>query len=309
MFEAVTATSARARLAAIVGGFVLLAAACVPLTNAPPGGGTVVSGTYQVGPFTVGPGQDVNQFLANIPRPAGAFGLKTSDFELVDANGNPVGESSVHLHHIVVTSSGAKDALCPSRDSRITGTGMERTKLNLPDPYALMVGARDRWGAILELTSTAPAGSAPVTVYVRYKLGYQPGATSSNTRGVTPYFMDVTGCGTSSFDVPGNGGPGSIYTKSLTWTAPADGIAVFSGGHLHNGGIDITLRNETADLEACRGTARYDDMGMITAIPPCTLHAQVTAGNRYSVTARYDNSKPLSGVMGIMLTFVWQGTQ
>ncbi len=32
-------------------------------------------------------------------------------------------------------------------------------------------------------------------------------------------------------------------------------------------------------------------------------------GHDYTVTARYDNSKPLDDVMGIVLAYVWRGTQ
>jgi len=39
------------------------------------------------------------------------------------------------------------------------------------------------------------------------------------------------------------------------------------------------------------------------------MHEQVTAGHDFTVTARYDNSEPLSDVMGIYLTYVWWGTQ
>jgi hypothetical protein len=39
------------------------------------------------------------------------------------------------------------------------------------------------------------------------------------------------------------------------------------------------------------------------------LHHKVTAGHSFSVTSRYDNSQPYQDVMGIMLTYVWWGTQ
>jgi hypothetical protein len=40
---------------------------------------------------------------------------------------------------------------------------------------------------------------------------------------------------------------------------PRDGIAVFAGGHLHDGGIDITLRDDTSGLTVCTGTATYHE--------------------------------------------------
>jgi hypothetical protein len=122
--------------------------------------------------------------------------------------------------------------------------------------------------------------------------------------------MDVTGCGGSTYDVPGDGGPGSIHTKTRSWTAPQDGLAVYAGGHLHLGGIDITLRNTTQNTTLCTGVASYhENPRHLAKINPCLLHEQVNAGDTFSVTSRYENSEPLDDVMGIYLTYVWWGTQ
>ncbi len=49
-------------------------------------------------------------------------------------------------------------------------------------------------------------------------------------------------------------------------------------------------------------------MGFPSSISPCVEHDFVTAGTRYTLTTRYDNSSPHEAVMGIMLTYVWQGS-
>jgi hypothetical protein len=155
-----------------------------------------------------------------------------------------------------------------------------------------------------------PAGTPTKSVYIEYTLRYQPGATAQNSRPVVPLFMDVTGCGNSEYDVPGNGGPGSVHTATRSWTAPASGIAAFGGGHLHDGGIDITLKNETTGQVGCKGVATYHtNPDHLAAINGCVMHHQVTAGHKYSVTARYDNSEPVDGAMGIYLLYAWPGTQ
>jgi hypothetical protein len=125
-----------------------------------------------------------------------------------------------------------------------------------------------------------------------------------------PLFQDVTGCGGSTYDVPGTGGPGSVHVAQRSWPAPRDGLVVFSGGHLHDGGIDITLSDATAGRNICRGTATYhENPRHLATINGCVLHEKVVAGHSYRVTSRYDNSKPYQDVMGIMLTYVWWGTQ
>ncbi|MCL4292352.1 MAG: hypothetical protein KJ056_04910 [Acidimicrobiia bacterium] len=295
--------------------------ACVPVTNAPPGGGAVVTGTYRIGPFNLAamgqPGWQSNASTTGVPRPPGSFGIKSIDFDIVDAGGTPVNAHDVHLHHVLLVDQAKPDYLCPGRGQRFAGAGMERTPLRLDDPYAVLVGASDRWDSLWHIMNMSDTAK---TVYIQYKVGYQPGADASNTRGVVPFFMDITGCGNSEYDVPGNGGPGSVHTKSKTWTAPFDGIAVYAGGHIHAGGIDITLSDPNAGLQ-CTMTAEYMDMGMgmtaadddglgmLERIPPCRMHNMVFKDKPYTVTARYHNDQPVEGAMGIVLNYVWPGHQ
>lgn len=287
------------------------AAGCDPVENAPPGGGEIVQGTYRLGPFNLAaqgqPGDQSNTSQANIPRPAGAFGLKTMDFDIVDAAGTPVPHSAVHLHHVLLMNPGRQDLLC-NRSERFAGAGSERTPMKLGDPYAYMVGANDRWNALWHIMNT---GTTAREVYIQYKVGYQPGATAENTRGVTPFFLDITGCGNSEYDVPGNGGPGSVHTNARTWTMPWGGYHVSSGGHLHGGGIDISIRNDTTNI-TCTMTAHYEHSHPHDApgsISTCPAHKRVEQGHSVTVTARYDNSEPHDSVMGIVLAYVWRGTQ
>jgi hypothetical protein len=289
-----------------------LVAACEPLTNAPPGGGAVVNGTYRVGPFNLAPqgqpGDESNTSGQDLPRPAGAFGLKTMDFDLVYADGTSVPHTAAHLHHIVMMNPARQSQYCSNWPERFAGSGSERTPIRMPDPYAYMVGANDRWNAIWHVMNES---TQPQQIYIQYKVGYQPGATAQNTRGVTPFFLDVTGCGASVYDVPGTGGSGSVHTNTRTWTAPWDGILVGSGGHLHGGGIDITLRNN-ANGQECKMLAHYEHSHPNASpgrIDSCIAHNRVTAGDQFSVISRYDNSQPREDVMGIVMAYAWRGTQ
>lgn len=301
----------RLTLVALSGVLLLLATACEPLTNPPPGGGEVLTRTFRYGPFTLGPGGEVmGSPRTGLPKPPGSFGLKGAKFDIVDQNGTPVSVHDVHLHHIVMTTSARDDRLCPGRPERFIGAGMERTPINLWGPYTYLVGAADQWGAIYHVMNETAPGTPAKTVYIQYTLDYQPGATSSNSRSLTPLFQDVTGCGGSTYDVPGGGGPGSVHVKQRAWTAPNDGIVIFTGGHLHDGGVDITLSDATTGKNLCTGTATYhENPRHLSAINPCILHHKVQAGHSYRVSARYENAQPLADVMGIMLTYVWWGTQ
>jgi hypothetical protein len=285
----------------------LALAGCEPLKNAPPGGGETVTKTFRIGPFTLGPGQEIEASpTSGMPRPTGAFGLKGARFSVVDANGAAVSAHDVHLHHIVMTTSARQDMFCNRRE-RFIGAGMERTPISLFGPYAYLVGAGDQWGAIYHLMNETPTGTAPKKVYIQYELDVQPGANATNSRPVQPLFMDITGCGDSTYDLPGTGG---THTRSRTWTAPRNGMAVFAGGHLHDPGIDISITDTTAGTTLCTGTASYhENPRHLASINGCMGHAKVTAGNQFRVTARYENDEPVHDVMGIMLTYVWWGTQ
>ncbi len=298
-------------LALAVSTVAMVAAACVPVENPPPGGGETLTQDFYLGPFTLGPGQEVQGFPASgVPRPSGAFGIKGARFDVVDENGNPLSVHDVHLHHLVLTTNARNDQICPGRAERFLASGMERTPINLWGPYTYLVGANDQWGAIYHVMNETPPGTPPKTVRIKYTIDYQPGANATNSRPLDVYFQDVTGCGGSTYDVPGDGGPGSVHVMSRAWPAPQDGIAIFTGGHLHNGGIDITLRDEANDATICTGVATYhENPRHLSSINSCTLHYPVTAGDSYSVTARYDNSQPWADVMGIMMTWVWWGQQ
>jgi hypothetical protein len=298
------------RIAFFAAGALLLTSAtgCEPLVNAPPGGGETVTQTFRYGPFTLGPGGEVQGApISGMPRPGGSFGLQGATFDVVDQNGASVSAHDVHLHHIVMTTSARQDALCPQRSERFIGAGMERTPIFLRWPYVYMVGAGDNWGSIYHLMNETQTTR---TVYIQYTLRYQPGATATNSRPVQPWFMDVTGCGDSTYDVPGNGGPGSEHLASRSWQAPREGMAVFAGGHLHEGGIDITVGDTAPNSLACVMSAYYhENPHHLASIDWCLLHEKVIAGHSYRVTARYDNSRPYADVMGIVLAYVWWGTQ
>ena len=286
--------------------------ACDPIVNAPPGGGEVVVGTFRIGPFSLAPegqpGSESETSRANVPRPPGSFGMKSITFDVVDVAGNPVPHSAVHLHHVLLMNPARTSPYCSNWPERFAGAGSERTPMSLPDPYAYLVGSNERWNALWHLMNTSDTTRE---VYIQYTVGYQPAATAQNSRGVTPFFLDVTGCGNSTYDVPGNGGPGSVHTLARTWAAPWNGYLVTAGGHLHGGGIDIAIRDNADGLQ-CTMVAKYDHTHPHDApgsISTCPTHEHIGAGQTFTVTSRYDNSQPHQDVMGIVLAYGWRGSQ
>lgn len=271
--------------------------------------------TFRIGPYDLAginePGWEV---LGNrsIPRPAGNVAIKRVDFNVVDGSGAEVPIHKVHLHHIVVRDEGKVDPICGG-GARFTGTGLERTPTILWGDYAYLSGAGSQWKANFHLhtTTSTPADG----VYIEYKVQYEQYTNPSQFRGTTPYFLDVTGCGAGSiYDVPGGGGPESVHTATRTYTAPADGIAVFAGGHIHTGGLNATLTRNATGEDYCTATAEYSptmhhpyhpNHGTLHRISHCVMHSEVNAGETLTLRANYDNELPLTKTMGIMLTHVW----
>jgi hypothetical protein len=276
-----------------------------------------ITETFAIGPFSLAPmsqpGWEVLGNPSSMPRPDGNIAIKGIRWDVVDGDGMPIPISLVHLHHIVMIDQSRPDPLCPSVGARFTGAGMERVPLDLLGDYAYMTGATDVWRSTFHIHSTS---MTPVPeAYIQYKIIYEEVDDPSDYREVTPYFLDVTGCwGNSEYDVPGGGGAGSVHIAERTYTARADGIAVFAGGHTHAGGLDLQLTRQSTGEDYCTATARYTpgtahpshpNLGQLSGVSRCLLHSEIEAGEQFTLTSRYDNEYPVPRSMGIMLTYVW----
>ena len=274
-----------------------------------------VTETFQIGPFDLtGNDQPGWEVLGNrvIPRPAGNVAIRRIDFDVVDGDGNSITNHLVHLHHIVVRDMGKTDPVCGG-GARFTGTGLERTPTILWGDYAYLSEAGDAWVANFHLhtTSTTPVDD----VRIEYTIAYETYTDPSEFRGTTPYFLDVTGCNQGSvYDVPGGGGPNSVHVASRTYTTPADGISVFTGGHIHAGGIEASLTRDATGEDYCTATASYlamthhpyhPNLGTLDRISHCVTHSEVNAGEKFTLRSTYDNEIFVGKAMGIMLTHIW----
>ena len=277
----------------------------------------VTTETFRIGPYNLAPINTPGwEVIGNrsMPRPSGNVALKSMDFRVVDGNGNEVGMDKVHLHHIVMLDQSEPDALCPEVGARFGGTGGERTKMQLLGDYAYRVDAGDTWGSNFHIHTTS-ATPSPNT-YIEYTVTYEPFTSPDDFRFTTPYFLDVTGCWSNSaslYDVPGGGGPGSEHVATATYTAPADGTVVWSGGHIHTGATEISLTREATGEDYCTARSSYapgghpfhPNMGQLQKISSCFVHSEVNAGEQFRITSRYDNEFPVLKAMGIMLAHVW----
>jgi hypothetical protein len=285
----------------------------------------LITETYTIGTFNlaaVGTSASENEgiSLMTVPRPAGDLLIRRMRFFVTDAAGRELSldGDGIHLHHVVMASSKARDAACPDSvygqlgQHRFSASGNEKSPIVLPAGYAYHAAATHRWSAIWHIMNMAPA--ARDGVKLAYEVSYIKGVPTEAMRDLTPYYLDVAGCDHSDFDLPGGGAAGTITARSATVTMPRAGRAVYTLGHLHDGGIDVSWLGPDGQAR-CTAQAYYgaggghgDHEGSaqpgISTITVCPQPIDVGAGERWTVSARYPGDRAFKDVMGVIFTYV-----
>jgi hypothetical protein len=228
----------------------------------------------------------------------------------VDARGRRLSSDRVMLHHAVFRREikPRYDPECrTTRNSEpFYATGEEDETLRLPAGYGMRVEPRERWLVRWMLMNHTDLDQK---VYIRYDVRVQ---RSRNIVPVAPLWMRVVSCREEYFDVPGGGGPGSVFTRSRTITAARTGRIVTATGHLHGGAIGLTLAEPR-----CGGRALVTARPVYRsgALEPHDGPVQVTSftspvgipvfrGQQLDLTVTYDNSARRDAVMGTMHVYV-----
>lgn len=241
---------------------------------------------------------------------------------VVDARTHrPVQQYVVMLHHLLFMDRGRfvgdrHDGAC-GRDpnERFYGTSEELRALSLPAGYGYRIGARDKWRIAWMLMNHRHQVRS---VQIEYRVTVIP--VSRSVVPVKPYWLSVVACRDDpQFSVPGDGTPGSTFTRSRSWTAPRAGRIVAIGGHLHGGARSISL-----DQPRCASTLFIAQPYYAPPADPLyhvypVLHEPdpksiswwqsptgiaIRAGEQLIVNARYDDAYPYMRVMGIMHVYL-----
>jgi len=214
------------------------------------------------------------------------------------------------LHHIVFGKIGTPDATCGGSAERFYAEGEERLALRLPAGYGYANRATDRWYLLYMLMNHKPTR---LDGYVRYTVSY---ATGTKLTPVKPIWLDVRNCkgADPSYDVPGTGKRFSTHTERFSWTSPESGRIVAGGGHLHGGGVRLDLVNATCgtQLFSSRPTWGGPVPRPILHEPGPTRMSQfrsdagipVAAGQTLELRSVYDNGRPHTRAMGIMILYL-----
>lgn len=279
--------------------------------------------TFRSAPVTVA-AYGVAQSYQLIPSPGEDGYVVGISADVVDGNGASEPIAHVMLHHIVFAKIGAPDPTCarfirydgrsfPFDLQRFYAEGEERTSIRMPPGYGYPNKAIDHWAMVFMLMNHR---SSAKTVTVQYTVRYVTGETLTP---VTPYWFDVENCRADPiFSVPGDGPRFSTFSRSSDFVMPESGSFVAGGAHLHGGGVRLTLANQTCGSPAFTSEPTW---GLPLVRPvmhePGPKHMTtfsaaggipVTAGDRLRLTAVYDDSRPHTRVMGIMVLYLAPGT-
>jgi hypothetical protein len=326
-----------------------------PVPPAPPATGWPSAGpvehfTGRIGPIALPPEHDMGGMDASalppsgigidLPRPEGELAIRSIRYDLVDAGtGQPVPTDDAHLHHFVMGNTAEQNPACPRGTFGLPGeiigaVGQERSQVDLPDPYGLVVEADDQWSGVYDIMNL---GHEAREVYLTYELTFQRDV--SRIRPVQTYFFSATGCDSFQWTIDGSG---TEDVQSHHVTMEDDGLLVGGGGHVHSGGEASELYDDRgrllcrAELHVGEGGGHggpgmsagrvaattttvvdegpmyppefYPDDPPIEHISSCpSINQPVQAGERLRFDAIYTNERARSGVMGIGLFFVWEG--
>jgi hypothetical protein len=273
----------------------------------------------QAGTRALGP----NELFASVPRPEGDFAITEITFELVYADGTPVDPSDGQIGYFVIMDRSEENPACPGDTFGLPGrlvaaAGAEKTVLESPGPYGIVVEEDDPWTATYRLASLADVDQE---VFLSYR--FELRRDLENVRPITTYFGSATGCSWFDYTIGGNGG---TDVQSHYVTVQADGRLIGAGGSLVTGGIRTDWTNDRG-RRICSGEAVYGDDPVI--LPPddqqldpprtypddvaierianCPLGELVTAGERLRFDAVYDDARARSGVLGVFVAYVWEG--
>jgi hypothetical protein len=287
------------------------------------------------GPFTIpaapdnpdgthGHSHTGNQFSFMVQKPCSDCFITGMKADLRYADGRQAGYSTnAMLHHMVLFNRawGRTDATCDVGfpfplgllfGQRFFASGDERTEVVFPQGYGYRVGAWDMWNLIWEL-----AGMEDVAQRVNINMTFQwvPASTPGMTD-VEPVWFDANQCGDSHLQVPAG-----RSTKSWTWTVNRPGRLLGIGGHLHDGGINMTVRNDTTGQLICDSRAGYGEsplyvdhhgVGHLSSMSFCSGTgtnpvARLSNGQRVTITGHYDMPAAVTDQMAIAIAYVAPG--
>lgn len=199
------------------------------------------------------------------------------------------------LHHVVNMNFSRPDVTCRPNifsgqaikrlgglaggNERFFAAGNERTVSTITDGHGYYVAPGDRWGLIYELMNMEPE---PKTVYFEYTFTWVNADEHPRDR-VRPIWIDIDQCEDSEVDAPAG-----YSDVEWSWRSDRSHTLTDIGGHVHNFGLSIAWRNESAGETACTSVAGYAAGSLYAPVGPGT-----GADSAHPVSANTVSSDPL----------------
>src|SRR4051794_35414485 len=271
----------------------------------------------RLGPFTIGAYETLQKAVAAKP-PAVPGAIVGMDARLVDKAGKVLPQHVTMLHHLVFTNGGPDnrrgDPACPLKTTRerFWGTSEELRPLTLPPGYGYPTDPADKWRAIL-MVMHHHAGEREF--FLEYRVTVDPRPLVP----VKPYWLSIVPCSPDpQWTVLGTGA--RTAARERTFTIPDAGRIVAAGGHLHGGAQSIAVSQprckdrtlvKNVPAYAPAGDPLYQVRPLLHEPDPKNISWWQSAtgwpirkGERLTVTAAYDGTRPHTRVMGIEHIYV-----
>jgi hypothetical protein len=209
------------------------------------------------------------------------------------------------LHHVAFYNSARQDFLCSNKEEHIFGAGSEMNDWPaIPGfGYPVHKGDRIRITTMFGNPTSKTYGNVFLQVRIEYQLAHAADAVA--LRDIYPAWFDVEGCGESGYDLS----PGQS-TRTGQFKLRYSGKLLGVGGHLHDYGQWLVLKDALTDETIATLAATVDSKGRVVSMP-LELFAdrggvQLRRGEIIEVTDAYDNltGKLLAdGAMGIVVGY------
>jgi hypothetical protein len=199
------------------------------------------------------------------------------------------------------------DFLCPNKEEHIFGAGSEMTDWAEVPGYGYRVQRGEK--IRIETMMHNPAATSYEKVYLEVLIPFQEPSRDASAaaprKNVYPAWMDVASCGNSGYDLPAG-----KSEKTGMVTVKYDGVLLGVGGHLHDYGEQIVLRDVSRKETVAALDAKVDAQGLLESVP-VKLFVQdggykFAKGDVLKISATYNNptGKLLrEGAMGIAVGY------
>ncbi|HEX8121679.1 MAG TPA: hypothetical protein VF549_10500 [Solirubrobacteraceae bacterium] len=273
---------------------------------------------YEFGPIKIAPGQNTIDFEANKLKPSVPGYITRFEPNLIRRNGTVPPVDEIHLHHGVWL----------MRNYPTFAAGEEKTITQFPHGFGYRYAPEDVWIMNHMIHNLLPGKDE---VYLTYDIDFVPmdSPAAEQITEAKPLWMDVAGIRAYPvFDVKrGWGGSDGKYTfpreaataaqrrnigPAHRFTATSDMTLIWTGGHLHPGGIstDLVKRRGPYEQTIFKSQAKYWepagavswDVAMTVSDPDWRV--KMSPGDELELTATYD-AKRGAWYESMGINFVW----